>query len=35
MPANLETLTVATELEKVSFYFHPKEGQCQTILKAP
>ena len=28
MPANLENSTVATGLEKVSFYSNPKEGQC-------
>ena len=27
MPANLENSAVATELEKVSFYSNPKEGQ--------
>ena len=26
-------LTVATRLEKVSFHFNPKEGQCQRMLK--
>ena len=29
MSANLENSTVATGLEKVSFYFNPKESQCQ------
>ena len=29
MPANLENSAVATELEKVSFHFNPKERQCQ------
>ena len=29
MPANLENLTVATGLEKVSFHSNPKERQCQ------
>ena len=28
MPANLENSAVATGLEKVSFHFNPKEGQC-------
>ena len=32
MPANLENLTVATGLEKVSFYSSTKEGQCQRML---
>jgi len=27
MPANLENSAVATELEKVSFHFNPKEEQ--------
>ena len=26
---------VATELEKVSFYSNPKEGQCQRMFKLP
>ena len=26
---NLENIAVATGLEKVSFYFNPKEGQCR------
>ena len=26
---------VATGLEKVSFYFSPKEGQCQRMFKLP
>ena len=29
MPENLENSSVATELEKVSFYSNPKEAQCQ------
>ena len=29
MPANLENSAVATGLEKVSFHYNPKEGQCQ------
>ena len=29
MPANLESSAVVIGLEKVSFYFSPKEGQCQ------
>ena len=33
MPANLENLAVATGLEKVSFHFNPKEGQCQRRFK--
>ena len=32
MPANLETSAVATELEKISFRFNPKERQCQRKL---
>ena len=31
MPGNLENLAVATGLEKVSFHFNPREGQCQRI----
>ena len=31
MPASLENLAVATGLEKVSFHFNPREGQCQRI----
>ena len=31
MPANLENLAVATELEKVSFHSNTKEKQCQSI----
>ena len=29
MPANLENSAVTTGLEKGSFHFNPKEGQCQ------
>jgi len=29
MLANLENSTVATRMEKFSFHFNPKEGQCQ------
>ena len=32
IPANLENSAVATELEKVSFHFNPKERPCQSIL---
>ena len=35
MPANLENSAVATGLEKVSFHFNPKEGQCQRMLNVP
>ena len=33
MPANLENSTVATALEKFSFHYYPKEGQCQRMFK--
>ena len=33
MPANLENSAVATGLKKVSFYFNPKERQCQRRFK--
>ena len=33
--ANLEKSAVATGLEKVSFHSHPKERQCQRMLKLP
>ena len=33
LSANLENSTVATGLEKVSFHFTPKEGQCQRMFK--
>ena len=35
MPANSENSAVATGLEKVSFHSHPKERQCQRMLKLP
>ena len=35
MSANLENSAVATGLEKVSFYFNPKERQCQRMLQLP
>ena len=35
MPANLENSAAATGLEKVSFHSHPKERQCQRMLKLP
>ena len=33
--ANFENSPVATRLEKVSFHFNPKEGQCQRMFKLP
>ena len=33
MPANLENSEVATEREKVSFHYSPKERQCQRMPK--
>ena len=33
MSANLGNSTVATRLEKLSFYSNPKEGQCQRMFK--
>ena len=33
MPANLENSAMATELEKVSFHFNCKEGQCLRMFK--
>ena len=33
MTTNLENSTVATRLEKVSFHYSPKEGQCQRMFK--
>ena len=33
MSANLENSAVATGLEKVSFHFNLKEGQCQRMFK--
>ena len=35
MPTNKENSEVATGLEKVSFHFNPKEGQCQRMFKLP
>ena len=35
MSANLENSAMATGLEKVSFYFNPKEGQSQRMFKIP
>ena len=35
MPANFENSAVATGLEKVSFYYNPKERQCQRMSKLP
>ena len=35
MSANLENSAVATGLEKVSFHYNPKEGQCQRMYKLP
>ena len=35
MPANLENSGVATGLEKISFHFNIKEGQCQRMFKLP
>ena len=33
MSANLKNSAVATGLEKVTFHFNPKEGQCQRMFK--
>ena len=33
MSVNLENSAIATELEKVSFHFNPKERQLQRILQ--
>ena len=33
MLANLENSAVAEGLEKISFYYNPKEKQCQRMLK--
>ena len=33
MPSILELSALATGLEKFSFYFNPKEGQCQRMFK--
>ena len=35
MSTNLENSAVVTGLEKVSFHFKPKDGQCQRMLKLP
>ena len=35
MSGHLENSAVATGLEKVSFHFNPKEGQCQRMFKLP
>ena len=35
MSENLESSTVATGLEKVSFHSNPKERQCQKMFKLP
>ena len=35
MTANLDNSAVATDLEKVSFHFSPKEEQCQRKFKPP
>jgi len=35
MPWNLENSSVATEMEKVSFYSKPKERKCQRMFKLP
>ena len=34
LSANLGNSAVATELEKVSFHFNPKEGQCQRMFES-
>ena len=33
MSANLENSAVTIELEKISFHFNAKEGQCQEMFK--
>ena len=33
--SNLENSAVATELEKISFHFNPKETQYQRMFKLP
>ena len=33
MPENLENSAVATVMEKISFHYNPKEGQCQRVFK--
>ena len=35
MSINLESSAIATGLEKVNFYFNPKERQCQRMFKLP
>ena len=35
MPANLENSAVAKGLKKVRFHSHPRERQCQRMLKLP
>ena len=35
MPEYLESSAVAVGLENVSFHSHPKERQCQRMLKLP
>ena len=35
MATTLENSSMATGLEKVSFYSNPKERQCQRMLKLP
>ena len=35
IPANVENSAVATRLENVHFHSHPKEMQCQRMLKLP
>ena len=35
MTANLENSAVTTGLEKVSFHFSPKEGQCKRGFRLP
>ena len=35
MPTNSENSAVVTGLEKVSFHFNTKEGQCQKMFKLP
>ena len=35
MPTNLENPEVSTGLEKGSFHYNPKEGQCQRMVKLP
>ena len=35
MPANLKNSALATGLEKVSFHYNPKEGQCQRMFQLP